>query len=156
VTLAVLGVLLVVLVAALSYRHAQRRRAREAIEDSNWQWERVRRRVDELLDGRWDSTLVLITRYQVSSESAGQLLRQRLSERSSDRVEVVWEEAPHKDPRWVVVTTTETTLVTPILGRQWLARMRTVCEWGACDMAHWGVLWGGSPPSPAPVGSEPG
>ena len=155
-TLAVLGVLLVVLLAALMYRHAQRRRALEAISDSNWRWERVRCKVDELLDDRWDSTLVLITGYHVSSESAGQLLRQRLSERSSDRVEVVWEEAPHKDPRWVVFTTSETTLVTPILGREWLARMRTVCEWEGCDIAHWGVMWGGSPPSTEPVRSEPG
>ena len=111
------------LVAALAYRHAQRRRALEAVEDSNWQWERHRRRVDELVNGCRDSTLVLITGYQVSSEAAGQLLRQRLSGRWSDREEVVWEEAPHRDPRWVVVTTSETTLATPLLGRQWLARM---------------------------------
>ena len=155
-TLAILRVLLVVLVAALAYRHAHRRRALEAIEDSNWPWEQDRRKIDELLNGRWGSTVVLITGYHVSSEAAGQLLRQRLSERWSDRVEVVWEEAPHRDPRWVVGTTSETTLATPILGRQWLARMRTVREWGGCGIAHFGVLWGGSPPSPAPVSSEPG
>jgi hypothetical protein len=154
VTLPLLGLLAFAALAALAYHRAQRRRALQRLEDSNWQWERLRHRLDELLSERSGSTLVLITGYGVPSEAAGHVLGVRLSERWPDKVEVVWEEIPHADPRWVVVTTSETTVATPLLGRQWLARMRTVCEWGGCAVAHFGVHWGGSPPTPASIQSQ--
>ena len=128
------------------YRRAQERTRQGAIDDANWDWERVRRHLDKLLMEAMGRSVVLITGYRVTDQASGQLLRQRLIDRWPDRVEVVWDKG-RTDPCWVVVTASEATRVTPVLGRQWLARMRTVCDGEGCAIAHYEVHWGGSPPT---------
>jgi hypothetical protein len=150
VTLGVAVALLLVVVGALRYYGLPHLRIRVA----TGRWEPVRHAIDKQLKGRAGSSVVLITGYWVPNQLAGDILRQRLLERWPDKVEVMWYEA-HSHPRWAVVTTTETTLVTPVLGRQWLARMRLVCERERCRLSHLSLLWGGSSPTSDPVRAAP-
>ena len=152
--LAVLGLLVALLGIALALAmrrlQAERRASQEA--DVALEWERVRKRIATLLADCQGSTVVLITGFRVPTETAGHALRGALTERWSDRVEVTWEGASH-DPHWRVVTTTETVLVTPVLERQWLARMRTICMDYGCRIGSCGVLRDDSSPTQAPLTS---
>ncbi len=142
--------LLLGVVLGLGRRRAQGRRRVAEAEDVAADWERVRDRILKALDGRQGTTVILITGFRVPSQDAGHALRRSLEERWSDRVEVTWEADPPMEPHWAVVTTSETVLVTPILQRQWLARMRTICEAYGCQISSFGALWGGAPPTQAP------
>jgi hypothetical protein len=152
----VLSIILALLaMAGIAFYRSSRSRVPPTVEtaplNSADDWERFRLWFDEILSRRAGSSLVLITGYRVASRRAGDLLAQRLMEQWRDKVELVWHKAPG-DSRWVVVTTSETTLVTPILGRQWLARTRMVCEREGCRVSHLEVYYGGAPPTLAPLG----
>lgn len=136
-------------VSLVAIRRGRARRRAAKAEDVAFEWERARNGIAKLFEGGQNTTVVLITRFGVSSEAAGHSLHRALVARWSDRVEVVWQEDPPSDPHWEVVTTTETVLATPTLERQWLGRMRTVCDTYGCRVSSFGVCWGDSPPSQA-------
>jgi hypothetical protein len=154
--LALVGIVFVALCIALvlSMQRLQAQARAAKADDEALEWERLRKRIAEMLEDCHGSTIVLITGYRVYSESAGHALRQSFEVRWSDRVEVTWK-AESPQPHWAVVTTSETVVVTPVLERQWLGRMRTVCKAYDCQVSSCGVLWGGAPPSEASVVSEP-
>ena len=135
------------LCAVLMCARWQERRRTVAIEDVSSEWEGVRRQITKALDGHEGTTVILITGYRVPSQAAGSALRQALEARWSDRVEVEWNADGPSEPHWSVVSTTETVVVTVLLERQWLARMRTICETYGCEISSVGVVWGGSPPT---------
>jgi hypothetical protein len=146
--------LLVVVMTELGYRGLHRARARAIAATTSHRWEPVRLAIDNLLSDRMGTSLVLVTGYRMQSHEAAEDLSRRLKARWSDRVELEWRDG-RPDPHWAVVTTTETTVVTPLLGRQWLTWMRTVCARERCRISHFGVVWGGSPPTAAPVFTYP-
>jgi cbb3-type cytochrome oxidase subunit 3 len=151
--LALVAILLLFLCVVLFVAGRRARAAKRAAEadDAASKWERVRDQIGKALKSHQGATVILITGFRVPSQAAGHALRQSLEERWSDRVEVTWEGDPPVQPHWAVVTTTETVLVTPILERQWLARMRAICETYDCGISFIEVLWGGSPPTLAPL-----
>jgi hypothetical protein len=136
--------------AVLLFARWQGRRRTAAAEDVRSEWEGVRHQIAKALDGHQGRTVVLITGFRVPSQAFGNGLCQALEARWSDRVEVEWNADGPSEPHWSVVSTSDTVVVTELLERQWLARMRTICETFGCEVSSVGVLWGGSPPTQVP------
>jgi hypothetical protein len=143
----IVGASALLLCAVLMFARGQGRRRAAAMGDVTSEWEGVRHQVTKLLEGHEGTTVILITGYRVPSRAVGNALRQALEARWSDRVEVEWIADGPLEPHWSVVSTTETVVVTALLERQWLARMRTICETYGCEIDSVSVLWGGSPPT---------
>ena len=120
-------------------------------DDMAFRWERLRERIHTLLDNLQGTTVVLVTGFRVADEAAGQSLRQYLQALWSDRVELSWQADRPSDAHWCVVTTSETVSVSPILERQWLTRMRTVCYTYDCKVSSLSVLTADGPPTVASV-----
>ena len=136
--------------AVLMFARWPRRRRAAALEDARGAWEGARHQITKALKGHEGGTVILITGYRVPSQGVGNRIRQALETRWSDRVEVEWNPNGPSEPHWRVVTTTETVVVTALLERQWLARIRTICETYGCEVRLLSVMWGGSPPSQVP------
>lgn len=147
----IVGAFALVLCAVLMFARWRGRRRTAAMEDVRSEWERVRHQITKALEGHEGTTVILITAYRVPSQAVGHGLRQALEARWSDRVEVEWNADGPSESHWSVVSTTETVVVTALLERQWLARMRTICETYDCEISSVGVLWGGSPPTRVPT-----
>ncbi len=128
----------------------RRAHARAAFLSEYWDWMGAQVQKSLLPSGRPVApACVLVTHYTVATEADATALRAWVASQTEDYVQV--EVKPSDEYRSRVVTATETRLVTSALAVEWVQSMRRVCEQFPARPVAWGVIWGGSPPTPTPA-----
>src|SRR6266699_3057079 len=155
IALVILAALIVVLIVP---DIARRRRSQPRPEWPSEDWDRIRSSVDKLLfqSGRPVApTCVLITHYGLATEAQARALHDWIAVETDDYVHLK-PDSEHVGHEWLVVTTTESLIVTPAAAADWVERMQGVCGRFRSRIAGLEVIWGGSPPMSASVGAAHG